>query len=93
MIIDSIISYVSIPVVPITPGDIAETQEKPSDKASIKYRCLVTIVLSITYGPIASGVTLLFPRPTTKAFFQLNVILLTYLSIQLLMYVQYPLMF
>ena len=35
-------------------------------------KCLVTIVLSITYGPMASGVTFSFPSPTTKAFLPNN---------------------
>ena len=57
-----------MPVVPITPGAIALTSLIPSLTSSgfIKNICLVTITLSITNGPKESGVTLIFPSPTTN---------------------------
>ncbi|MPN21128.1 hypothetical protein SDC9_168507 [bioreactor metagenome] len=64
----SIISLVSIPVMPNTPGDKAQTDLTPSFICSGKnsVMCLVTIIFSITLGPKASGVIFQFPKPTTK---------------------------
>jgi len=63
-----IISLVSIPVIPITPGTMALTGLKPSCTLSgcSSNKCLVINKLSTAFGPSASGVTLKFPRPTTR---------------------------
>ena len=62
------ISTVSIPVVPSTPGETALTSLVPSSTYCGKYFiiCLVTSISFITFGPKLSGVTYIFPRPTTK---------------------------
>ena len=62
------ISTVSMPVVPRTPGEIALTILVPSSKYCGKYFfiCLVTSISLITFGPSASGVTYIFPKPTTN---------------------------
>ncbi|MPM91473.1 hypothetical protein SDC9_138603 [bioreactor metagenome] len=63
------ISPVSMPVIPKTPGAIAHTGLTPSSMLSGTYsfKCLVTIIFDTTFGPTASGVIFQFPRPTTKA--------------------------
>ena len=60
------ISIVSIPVIPSTPGDIAETGLVSSGIAFGIYSkiCLVTSISGTTFGPSASGVTYKFPSPT-----------------------------
>ena len=62
------ISIVSIPVIPSTPGDIADTGLVSSGIIFGMYSnmCLVTSISGTTLGPNASGVTYLFPRPTTS---------------------------
>ena len=62
--------YVSIPVVPSTPGEIALTGLVPSSTYCGKYFiiCLVTSISFITFGPNASGVTYMFPKPTINIF-------------------------
>ena len=61
------ISIVSIPVIPRTPGDIAETGLVSSGITLGIYSkmCLVTSISGTTLGPKASGVTYKFPSPTT----------------------------
>ncbi len=63
-----IISPVSIPVIPNTPGAIAHTGLTPSSTSLGTYskRCLVTISCDNVFGPKASGVTFQFPSPTTN---------------------------
>ena len=63
------ISSVSIPVVPNTPGDIALISLVPFSTYCGKYFiiCLVTSISFITFGPKLSGVTYMFPNPTTSA--------------------------
>ena len=62
------ISMVSIPVIPSTPGDIADTGLVSSGIALGMYcnMCLVTCISGTTFGPNASGVTYKFPSPTTN---------------------------
>ena len=62
------ISKVSIPVVPKTPGDIALTGLEFSSIYCGKYFIIwrVTSMSFITFGPNESGVTYIFPSPTTK---------------------------
>ena len=73
------ISAVSIPVVPKTPGEIALTGLVFLSKYCGTYfnRCLVISISFITFGPNASGVTYIFPKPTTN----ISCSLLTYSSI------------
>ena len=58
-----------MPVVPKTPGDIALISLVPSSTYCGKYfiTCLVTSISFITFGPKLSGVTYIFPSPTTSA--------------------------
>ena len=66
--IPSNISSVSIPVVPSTPGAIADIGLVPSSTYSGIYfmTCLVTSIFEVTFGPSESGVTYSFPSPTTS---------------------------
>ena len=63
-----IISQVSIPVVPRTPGMIALIARVFLSIKSGEYsiKCLVINNFSMVFGPKASGVTSEFPKPTTK---------------------------
>ena len=63
-----IISEVSIPVVPKTPGEIAVTGLVLGSIYSGVYfkKCLVISISFITLGPNESGVTYKFPKPTTN---------------------------
>src|SRR5699024_3291263 len=64
----NIISLVSIPVTPMTPGDNAATGRYPP--ATVSYsnsnKWFVTNTLPTVIGPNASGVTFQFPNPTIK---------------------------
>ena len=59
------ISTVSIPVCAMTPGHMALMTRSGFPGVS---RCLVTYRLSMTSGPMESGVTCLLPSPTTSIF-------------------------
>ncbi len=63
-----ITSPVSTPVMPSTPGLIADTGLILSStwSGTNSKICLVTIILSTTLGPTASGVTFQFPSPTIR---------------------------
>ena len=62
-----IISIVSIPVTPNTPGDTAQTLRTWCGMASAMYcfMCRVTSIFSAVRGPNASGVTARLPSPAT----------------------------
>ena len=65
-----IISAVSMPVIPSTPGDTAATLPTESFISSgiESSICLVTSILLTTFGPRASGVTFQLPSPTISTF-------------------------
>ena len=73
-----IISTVSTPVIPRTPGAIEHTGLTESSIISgiTVFKCLVTIIPSVTFGPKASGVTFQFPRPTTRAVFSTSIFII-----------------
>ena len=59
-------SLVSIPVAAKTPGLIPNVLIKPSSTLEYSNKWFVIKILSITNGPKASGVLLLFPNPTIR---------------------------
>ena len=61
-----IMFWVSIPVVPVTPGSITDILLNPSSNSPNSYKLLVTIILRATNGPMESGVHVLFPNPTIR---------------------------
>ena len=72
-----IISTVSIPVTPSTPGATEQTGLTDSSIASgiTVCKCLVTIIFSVTFGPNASGVTCQFPSPTTNTVLSVSILI------------------
>ena len=71
---DEIISDVSIPVVPSTPGQIPLTSLVFGSTNSFAkcIKCLVISTFFITFGPKESGVTYSFPSPTTSTDLELS---------------------
>ncbi|OPZ63459.1 MAG: hypothetical protein BWY85_01693 [Firmicutes bacterium ADurb.Bin506] len=64
----AMISAVSMPVIPSTPGESAATDRRPPRFSGgvMEWICLVTSTFSATSGPTASGVAFQFPKPHTR---------------------------